>query len=123
MSVEQKIKQGYYDNKLEYPKAPERKCSCGNKFFHDAPKFCSECGKPVKEEYDKNYELYSEYKKNYRKERNRLIALFKSDALKECGITNHQKAEQAFSMAWERGHSEGLYRVLDELEELSGLIL
>jgi len=75
---------------------------------------------------------YSKYEKNnmvnggvvaYREETMRLRALFKRDAIEDAGLTGHPKAEKAFDMAWERCRSEGLFRVMEELEDLAELML
>ena len=57
------------------------------------------------------------------KESHRLDAAFKADAIKECGLEGHPKADKAFSMAWDRGHSAGLPEVYMNLEELADLLL
>ena len=48
---------------------------------------------------------------------------FKTDALKEVGLAGHPKAEAAWSMAWDRGHSHGMQEVFHELEELADHLL
>lgn len=52
----------------------------------------------------------------YHNDDNRLREQFKKDALKECGIQNHPKAEVAWAHAWAEGHSNGFSDVLYYLE-------
>jgi len=60
----------------------------------------------------------------WQKENTRLHAVvFKADALEECGIADHPKADAAFDLAWTEGHDEGLSGVYDWLEMLSELML
>lgn len=68
-------------------------------------------------------EAYNAQWAEINKERQQLDAAFKADALKECGLEGHPKADKAFSMAWDRGHSGGLPEVYGYLEELAELLL
>lgn len=123
MNVDQKIKDGAYKTKLEWPKPPDKKCECGKSFVGEAPNFCSGCGNPIKEEYDKKYYDFLLKLNEYRDNEERLIDLFKIDALEECGLTNHPKAEKAFSMACKRHYSNDLQYIFYDLKELAELIL
>ena len=62
-------------------------------------------------------------RKEYNDEERRLINLFKIDALEYVGLSGHPKANNAFELAWSRGHSSGLSSVLNELEELVDLLV
>jgi hypothetical protein len=59
----------------------------------------------------------------YYEEENALLRKFKEDALRECGLEGHPKAEKAYSLAWEEGHSLGYGQVLYELQNLADLLL
>ncbi len=48
---------------------------------------------------------------------------FSEDAIEYCGLKGHPKADKAFAMAYERGHSYGYSEVLQELKELAELLL
>lgn len=48
---------------------------------------------------------------------------FAEDAIEYCGLKGHPKADKAFAMAYDRGHSSGYYEVLQELESLAELLL
>ena len=48
---------------------------------------------------------------------------YKVECLKEFGLTDHPKAEAAWEMAWENGHSEGLHAVAWHVQDLAKLIL
>lgn len=57
----------------------------------------------------------------YRGERYALEIEFKKNALDVCGILNHPKADKAYSLAYEDGHSEGfggIYNALIKYAEL-----
>ena len=58
----------------------------------------------------------------YMKERDRLAALFKSEALKSVGLENHPKKDIIYSKAWEDGHSRGYSEVYGKLVELAEFI-
>jgi len=47
---------------------------------------------------------------------------FKRDLFEEHGVTGHPKAELAFKLAWDYGHSSGLNEVVSYFEELVDLI-
>ena len=80
------------------------------------------------EEYQKNQAAYNEAREQWRNTRNELQKQFKHDALvdvklmSEDGKVIHHMANKAYSMAWERCHSEGLKAVYDELCELASLM-
>lgn len=48
---------------------------------------------------------------------------FSADAIDYCGLKGHPKADKAFSMAYDRGHSSGYSEILQELERLAELLL
>lgn len=64
-----------------------------------------------------------ETKREYLTEEYRLIIQFKNDILDDTGLLNHPKADKAWDMAWDRGHSSGLYSVYTELQYLADLLL
>jgi hypothetical protein len=59
----------------------------------------------------------------YLEEESSLLRKFKEDALKECGLAGHPKADKAYSLAWEEGHALGYGQVLYELQNLADLLL
>jgi hypothetical protein len=69
-----------------------------------------------KKEDPTSYALYSTRQQE-------IYAEFKADALKYAGLKHHEKAEKAWYMAYERGHSGGYQEVLSELLELADLLL
>lgn len=52
----------------------------------------------------------------------RLRGVFRDDLLTEHGITGHPKAEKAFMMAWEHGHSSGYAEIAAYFSRLVELI-
>ena len=67
-------------------------------------------------------EQYKEDIEKYHREVARLNEKFKEDLFKEFEVENNPKRVKCFSLAWERGHSEGIERVYEEFDELVELI-
>ena len=59
----------------------------------------------------------------YKKEEARLEQEFKNDAIEAVGLKGHPKAEKAYALAWDHGHSAGFSDVLGYLSEFADLIL
>ena len=60
--------------------------------------------------------------KEYDEETARLTKLFYEDSVLELGIKNNPKVGKAWEMAWDNGHSSGLYDVYNCLIEYADLI-
>ena len=58
----------------------------------------------------------------YRADIDRLTEEFKYDMFDEFEVADNKRAGSAFTMAWERGHSNGLAAVFDEFMDLAELI-
>ena len=62
----------------------------------------------------------------YCRENARLEAKFKADALYDVGLAGpkgqHPKADKAFALAWEHGHSSGHHKVYGFLQDLAELL-
>lgn len=56
---------------------------------------------------------------NYNKEECRICAIFKTDILSRCSLTDHPRADELFNLAWEYGHSGGYGEVTTFLIEMS----
>lgn len=52
----------------------------------------------------------------------RLELQFKADALEECGLKGHPKAEKAYSFAWSCGHAAGYSEVMSYLYEIAEVL-
>lgn len=99
-----------YETKLERPHSIGlNKCKCEK---------CEYCF-----EYIKKYEAFVAAKKAWLQDCVRLEELFKHDALVQVRLADHPKREKAYAMAWEEGHSYGLYEVYLNLEKLAELLL
>jgi len=79
--------------------------------------------------YETDMEHYRAQLKIYRENQRALLELFKWACLRDIGglCTDLrpkylQAVEIAWNMAWERGHSEGLYGVYQELTELNEIL-
>ena len=59
----------------------------------------------------------------YNEETRRLTDLFKADLIEEYGMTGHPRANRAFDIAWERGHSSGYSEVAIYFGELAELLV
>lgn len=61
-------------------------------------------------------------RREYRAEEARLQALFKADLFRCYGVEDHPKAEDAWRIAYERGHSAGYSEIANEFDEIVVLI-
>jgi hypothetical protein len=109
-SVYEKLRDGDYVNRLEYPVSGAviaQRVLRGDQAAKQAKVL-------DRAERQKAIEAY-------RAETRRLDAEFKADALAEVGLTGHPKADAAYSLAWEYGHAAGLSEVMNYLPELADL--
>lgn len=126
MDVREKLNADAYKNTMEYPSTPSKVCpECNTSFggTKEIPNFCHKCGKSVKDDYEARYAAYKEARQLYNEVGAALNDEFKKDALEYFDLTGNPKADKAYSMAWERGHSSGYHDVLSNLEDLSELLL
>ena len=110
-----RIEQRRYEPNLEFPARPAK------------PLLRREHNSKHIEEYLKSFIIYesqrSQYNSEvdaYRKNRNECHGIFKKDALEYWGITDHPKAERAFTMASE--DSPNFQETLVNLAELADLL-
>lgn len=120
MFVEEKNKDGYYKNKLEYPVKPPKRCIKCKTIIYETWRVCPIC------ETKLNYpSLLIDYRielEKYNNETKRLNEMFKIDLFEEYGIENYPKKEKVFEYAWDRGHSSGFSEVEIYFEELVQLL-
>jgi hypothetical protein len=72
-----------------------------------------------------SYSLDEEYKeqlKAYRDGEHILLEEFKADLFEEFGVTGNPKADKAYHIAWEHGHSSGLSEIYSFFSDLVELI-
>jgi len=114
MSMDENIKSGKYENKMEYPKKPSendfRSNEDGVEKFHRI-------------DYEVALSNFREAIRAYRQENVRLDNLFKADALEELGLTDHPKANRFFELCWNEGHGSGFYEVWNEMDKWSDLLI
>ena len=67
-------------------------------------------------------EAYKAARKAYYDDQNELIAEFVRDLFEEFEVHHNPKAQKAYGMAYERGHSGGLEEVYNEFADLVDLI-
>lgn len=97
----------FFEPDTPYPKKPSKKiCEC--------------CGSKVEDKEALNdYEIF---KKKYFEEKKELDKLFREFFFQYLGIEDNPKKNILFVKAWERGHSSGLYEVINCGENLIELI-
>lgn len=117
-----------YKNKLEYPSSPKKPYLVRLSNYPSSTEVKEYTVKT--EEYSQALKVYETAMVEFRKLRNaygeesaRLDEEFKKDALEEAGITGNPKADKAYSLAWDRGHSCGYSEVFNELLDLAELLL
>lgn len=74
-------------------------------------------------ERDTNQEAFTAAKRAYQDDVARLTEEFMKDLIEEFGLTGHPKAQQAYNLAWERGHSGGLHEVYSNMGDLAPLLV
>jgi hypothetical protein len=74
-----------------------------------------------KQSFDKS-DFEEKLRNNYYAIDNNTAGEFKSDLFADFGVTNNSKADKAFQLAWEYGHSAGYYEVINYFHDLVGLI-
>lgn len=107
-----------YKNKMKPPSRPTKPRSPGNDGTSaQYTAYASDLA--VWESELKNWRIDM---KAYAEEDDRLLTIFKHDALEEVGLFTHPKADAAYEFAWRHGHSSGLYEVMHWLEDIAELL-
>jgi hypothetical protein len=117
-SVAHRIRNGYYEPKIDFPQSPVKPYLAMDHSSENVLAYADRL-----KQYELDESDYHENLKIVRAARRKMEGKFKYDALPECGILGHPKSIVAFEMAQERGRSGGLNSVLCELEELAELLL
>jgi hypothetical protein len=111
-SIHFKLDTNYYNGTLPYPKKADFKVEeqvVTRKLGIHTISGCDE-------------QAYRAAMDAYRAEQIRLNEEFKADALHDVGLTGHPKADKAYALAWEHGHSGGLSEVLVYLVDFAELV-
>jgi hypothetical protein len=95
-SLQDKLKDGDYNNKVEFPSSAMRKS---------------------------NPDVYKELKRQYYIETTNLEDQFRMDLEDDCGTSNHPLKDTMYSMAWEFGHSSGYSEVHSYYTDLMGFVV
>ncbi len=119
-----------YINTLPYPEPPSKpkhpiapgKDATSADYLNYA-KQLEDYSKQLLEYEQVSLKKYREEMKSYRDETYRLRDQFKVDALEEVGLTGHPKAEKAYSLAYEEGHSSGFSDIYCHLCNFAELLL
>jgi hypothetical protein len=104
------VRSGFFKNSLMYPSSAD----------YDVMKICPHCGSKYKDENAKTE--YNKARKAWHEEEGRLYNLFKEGLFYTFEIEHNEKAEKAFSIAWDRGHANGYYEVYQEFQDLAELL-
>lgn len=75
-----------------------------------------------KKEFEKAKAEYEKNRADHQEAEAERIRQFKVDLFAAYGVTEHPKAERAFSLAWELGHSAGLHETETFFSDLVDLI-
>ena len=113
--IYQNINEGVYKVKAPYPGQAFKPQVLGKGYEH--------LDKEAALIYQKLCDTRLKEMKIYRNEQSKQNDLFRRDALEYCDLADHPKADRAFGYAWDRGHSSGLYEVVQYLEEIAGILL
>lgn len=108
LSFSDKIRTGYYETQLNFP------------LRHNYVILEEVETKQTIKGFDEK--KFKSDRKAYDEDETRLYEEFKRDALKECGILGHPKADRCFSLAWTHGHDHGYQAVFNYLDEFSHLL-
>ncbi len=120
MDIYEKIENGDYKQKLI--KAFVRECPNEHRISDNSYKFCPICGSEVQLWIEEKEKRHIKKRKEIKAHNLENMQRFKNNVIDYCDLTFNDKKEKAFDMAWERGHSNGLSSVVQELEELAELI-
>lgn len=119
-----------YVNTLPYPKRPDKpkhpvapKKDATSSNYLEYAKQLEDYSKQLLEYEQVSLKKYGEDILKYDEENIRLQNQFKADALEEVGLTGHPKAEKAFSLAYEEGHSGGFSDIYCHLCNFAELLL
>lgn len=105
-TLSEKISSGYYmGHDLRRPHKPENTLSARASGL-----------------YAKAKAKYKSDMEEYRGKSKQREAEFKTDLLEEYGVTDHPKADKAFSIAWDIGHSNGFSEIEHYFTELLPLL-
>lgn len=122
-SIIERLREGRYRNKMDYPKRWPFKCLCGAEYGHARDiKFCPECGAAITEAKAEHFAEIEAAQALYNKETARLNALFQADVFEDLGITDHPKRHKLWAKAYDMGHSAGMGEVYHYCCELVELI-
>lgn len=122
MSVFDKIQEGHYEPKMDYPSQPKRPAIL-SKTAGDLTVAESRSLPQVKLDYEEERAAYEQAMREYQEHKAALKAQFRADLQAENDIPeDHSKADRLWEMAWDRGHSCGWTEVLNAYEELVELV-
>lgn len=117
MDIYDRIEAGEFENKVRYPSKPHKPRLSVDHSVAEVKQYVESL-----EIYEVELERWQDDMKVYRDAERSAKQHFKESLLAYLDIADHPLAEKLYSMAWDRGHSEGLYRIAEEADELSELL-
>ena len=117
MNVWDKLREGMYHNKGDYPQKPNK------------PVLAKDATPAQIRAYADQIELYEAHMREYREQVNHYNArtrqledVFRADLEAEFDMVGHDKADLLYSKAWHMGHSGGLHEVANCYSDLVELV-
>jgi hypothetical protein len=101
------IQGGFFNNRKKFPSSP-------------GLSICPTCGSKYKDPVKKA--SYDRRRKEYSEEQASLENLFKHALFFYTNVEDNPKADSAYSIAWEKGHSSGFAEVYNEFMDIVDLI-
>lgn len=104
-------------------------CECGKHFNASVmrpdkyfPRHCENCGIEIRQKIEDLIDRKKEQRKKNMQLENEMDEKFKRDALKYVRLTGHPKADKAYALAWQEGHSSGYSEVLSYLLRIAEVL-
>lgn len=73
------------------------------------------------EKYENKFD-YVNQNDQWKTDEARINQEFHDDAIEAAGLTGHPKAEKAYSLAWQNGHSSGFSEVFYHLKDIADML-
>ncbi len=117
-SVREKLMNGEYKTKLEYPKRDKKpKMELIKPTAAQARAYAD-----AMDAYEAGQADYDAARMAWHADEQRLLEQFRKDLEAEFDLTGHPKADKVWSKAWEHGHSAGLGEVIYWYDEFADMV-
>jgi hypothetical protein len=122
MSVADKIRNGEYKSKVQWPNTPEKPAVLNKRVMDLSTEDLAQAAE-IKARYEADMQAYKDQKRLYAQSEQQGIAQLREDLEWEHGLSGHHKADLLWSKAWEHGHGYGLEEVAQRYNDLAELVL